>query len=609
MDAALSPEGTASVGGPFLFSIPGAEPLDLYPILRNGANLRILEGHLPSRLYAKDDRGNQKPTADYYRLYRFLKRLEKNGFLASEKGVQFLGMGDRPSVWWRPTPKGVQTRAHPLPCLGQVQNSNRFAHGGESASILKSDKESLPKWLRWPSRCSGYRLDAIRALSTIHTQADHYMFVRPDPKHLHPDLVAALEPVQDAYTDYLDHINDQEIVIYDQDNPDRFLLLPYRTRFNDTGRALANLDKYDAKFNEAEKYYETAVFLTLTTDPAMHKTLWHANRHMSVAWNRFMSLIQKREKIARKDELIDVQRRELKKAGWTESQIRQHIRSQKFRHWLNEQTAGSSYRPRNIAVAEFQQNGLIHLHVLIFGKQWLAHKDQLAADWQRCGQGRIVDICAVHKTGNGWTWTNPKQRPKDAKPGEDARNYLRKYLNKAIFDKKGFELYFACNRRFFTSSRTMEPRKMAAPAKKDPRVWPDLTGLDYVPDNLTPPTFDFPPQDPDRPRWRYGGSVPAAEVTNQLRYIARRCRSRYCPDPPRVIILDNDPVVPAEMMDFEAACEVEWKQYREKMKKKRPAFVPASTLPRSGQPPPATATGAERLHGLSLADLIATHQF
>jgi len=590
-----SPEGTANPA-PFLFSIPGAAAIDLYPVLKDGANLRLIEAHLPTRLYAKDNRGYQQPTADYYRLYRFLKRLEKDGLLASEKGVQFLGMGDRPSVWWRPTPKGVQIQANPLPCLGQVQNSNRFAHGGKKPSILKTDKSSLPKWLRWPSRCSRYRIDAIRALSTIHTQADHYMFVRPDPKHLHPDLVAALEPVQDAYTDYLEHINDQEIIVYDQDNPDRFLLFPYRTRFNDTGRALSNLDNYDAKFNEAEQYYDTAVFLTLTTDPAMHKTLWHANRYMSVAWNRFMSLVQKRELIARKEELTYAKQQELKRAGWREPQIRQHIRSRDFRHWLDDQTAGSSYRPRYISVAEFQQNGLIHLHVLIFGKQWLSHKNQLAADWERCGQGRIVDVCAVRRSKDGWTWSNPNSRPRDAKPGEDARNYLRKYLNKAIFDKKGFELYFACNRRFFTASRIMEPRKQARPSRPDPRVWPDLTGLDYVPDDLTPPNFDFPPPDPDRPRWRYGGSVPSSEVPNQLRYIASQCRSRYCQDPPRPLDLGDDPMVPAEMMNYEVAT-------------RRPAFVPASTLPRSGpppgSPPPLAASGgAERLPVLSLADFM-----
>jgi hypothetical protein len=575
MDAAPhSPEGTASpTSGPFLFSIAGAEPLDLYPVLRNGANLRVLEGHLPSRLYAKDYRGNQKPTADYYRLYRFLKRLEKDGLLASEKGVQFLGMGDRPSVWWRPTPKGVQTAANPLPCLGQVQNSNRFAHGGESAGIGDMRKITVPKWLRWPSRCSPYRIRAIKSLNTIRTQENHYMFVRPDPEHLHPDLVAALEPVTDAYSDYLDHINEQEIIVYDQDNPDNFLLFPYRTRFNDDGRARRNLDGYDAKFDEAEKYYDNAVFLTLTTDPAMHSTLWHANRHMSVAWNRFMSLVQKRERIARKDELTEARRRELKKAGWKAPQINQHVRSRQFRRWLNGQTAGSSYRPRNIAVAEFQQNGLIHLHVLIFGKQWLSHKSQLAADWQRCGQGRIVDICAVRRSDQGWTWANPKQRPRDAKPGEDARSYLRKYLNKAIFDKKGFELYFACNRRFFTASRTMEPRKQARPTK-DTQSWPDESGLDYVPDGPAPPNYDYQP-DPDRPRWRFGGSVPSSEVPNQLRFIAQRCRSKYCPDPPRGITFGEPPPVPAPW-EVVAADELEFG--RRQREDPRLTFVPASTL-------------------------------
>ena len=587
-----STEGPVSPDDPFLFSIPGAQPIDLYPYLRDGANLRILEEHLPVKLYAKDTLGYEKPTSNYFRLYRFLKKREKVGLLASEKGVQDLGLGDRPSVWWRPTLEGAQrARRAPqdLPCLRQVQNSNHFAHGAKSGANGDSPKKNVPKWLRWPSRAAPERINAIKAMNRIRTRTDHYQFVRPDPDHLHPDLVANLRPIKQAYGKYLDRINDQEIIVFDLDNPERFLLFPYRTRFNDDARARRNLDQYDAKFNEAEQFYDSAVFLTLTTDPAMHKTLWHANRHMSKAWNRFMSLVQKRERIARKDELTEARVRDLKKAGLANSQINQHIRSRKFRRWLTGQTAGKSYRPRYISVAEFQQNGLIHLHVLIFGKQWLALKESLAADWIRCGQGRIVDVCAVRRTEKGWTWTNPKQRPKDAKPGVDARDYLRKYLQKAVFDKLGFELYFACNRRFFTASRTMEPRKQARPARATPPAWTDESNLDYTPDGPEPEVPEYV-RDPTKPRWRFGGAVPSGEVPRQLRHIARQCRRSYCRDPRRIDLNDGPPPVPAP---WEEATALDRSARRRRRNSPILRFVPASKLPRSGaaEPEVNSATG------------------
>lgn len=45
--------------------------------------------------------------AIYHRLRRFLIRLEKDGFLISEKGVLSIGLGERACTWWRPTQKAL----------------------------------------------------------------------------------------------------------------------------------------------------------------------------------------------------------------------------------------------------------------------------------------------------------------------------------------------------------------------------------------------------------------------------------------------------------------------------------------------------------------------
>jgi hypothetical protein len=406
------------------------------------------------------------------------------------------------------------------------------------------------------------------------------MFVRPDPKKkdLHPDLIVAEAPIRDAYNSYLKKIDKSRIVLVDPLNPAEYLVLPYRTRFNDKHRQLSNLDTFEEKFRDAEQYYNSAVFLTLTTDPAMHKTLWHANRHMAPAWNRYLSLLTKRNIIHFKNGIEKAEQPAMKKAGMTDEEIADFQRSRKYRRYLNDQVKAQnkSWRPRSICCNEFQANGLIHSHIMIFGTSWIDLKSQIEEDWTRCGQGRIVDVCAVRHTPEGWTWA--KEKPADAGEGEDAKTYLKKYLNKAIFDHKGFEHYFTVNKRFFTVSRSMSPAKVSRPA-------PSPADLDFQPaaspGAAVPQHYDY--VRPDVPKWVFGGVVDSAEVTPQLNFIARQCRRKYCQRFDQVV----GRFVPPEMCDCQAAVREEDRRFEEAQRKPRPAspFVPASALVGQGGPP------------------------
>lgn len=401
------------------------------------------------------------------------------------------------------------------------------------------------------------------------------MFVRPDPKSLalHPDLIKAEAPIREAYNSYVTKIDRERIVLVDPLNPAEYLILPYRTRFNDKHRQLANLDTFEGKFSDAEKYYDSAVFLTLTTDPAMHKTLWHANRHMAPAWNRYMSLLTKRNIIHFKEGIEKADRPALKKAGLTDAEIETYQKSREYRRYLNDQVASQnrSWRPRSICCNEFQGNGLIHSHIMIFGTSWIDLKSQIETDWKRCGQGQIVDVCAVRRTPEGWTWAGAK--PADAKGDEDAKTYLKKYLNKALFDKKGFEHYFTVNKRFFTASRSMSPAKATRPA---PAPTPD--DLDFqpaaVPAAVGPQHYDY--VRPDAPRWVFAGTCDAGEVTAQLDFVAKQCRRKYCRRWDQEVGL----FVAPEMCDYQAAVREEDRRFDAAQRKPRPAspFVPASAL-------------------------------
>lgn len=509
-------------------------------------------------------------TAIYYRLYRWLRAMEREGFLTSAVGVQEAGLGDRPSRWWTASPKGIGL-------IRQVQSSNHlaksFARGGETDRNDETPSKNVPKWLRIPDRVSPLRIKAIKASLAVKTHADHYMFVRPDPKKLdlHPDLVEAEAPITAAYNSYLKKIDRERIVLVDPLNPAEYLVLPYRTRFNDKHRQLANLDTFEEKFSDAENYYDSAVFLTLTTDPAMHKTLWHANRHMAPAWNRYMSLLTKRNIIHFKEEVAKSEIPTMQNAGMTDAEIKDFQKSRKYRRHLNDlvRSQNRSWRPRAICCNEFQKNGLIHSHVMIFGTSWIDLKSQIETDWTRCGQGRIVDVCAVRRTPDGWTWAGAK--PADAKGDEDAKTYLKKYLNKAIFDKKGFEHYFTVNKRFFTASRRMSPAKVARPASTP-------ANLDFqpaaVPGAAGPQHYDY--VRPDAPKWVFGGVCDAGEVTAQLDFVAKQCRRKYC----RRWDTVTGQFVAAELCNYAAAMAADVRKFSAAQRTPRPPspFVPASAL-------------------------------
>ena len=113
-------------------------------------------------------------------------------------------------------------------------------------------------------------------------------------------------------------------------------------------------------------------------------------------------------------------------------------------------------RLKYIAAYEFQENGLIHLHVVFFGIRYLASIDQISKDWQRCGQGRIVHAYGIHRDGDRWLWN--KEKPSDAE-GKTPADYLRKYLEKALYVNENFGLYWAMNKRFCTMSRLFQSKE------------------------------------------------------------------------------------------------------------------------------------------------------
>lgn len=116
-------------------------------------------------------------------------------------------------------------------------------------------------------------------------------------------------------------------------------------------------------------------------------------------------------------------------------------------------TAPANFRPRYLSVYEFQKNGLLHSHVAIFGKSYLAYWEDIALDWMKTGQGERIHVYGIQKQGDTWVWL--KEQPKDARNRQPV-DYLGKYLGKGVRTRSGHGLYWTVNKRFFTNSRALD---------------------------------------------------------------------------------------------------------------------------------------------------------
>ena len=362
---------------------PGdAEPMDLGRVLKGyGVNLpHLLEvycaGCNPPLKPGRDDKARK---AAYHRIYRRLHKLAAEGVITCQKGPDGLVIATPDKQLFY--------------LIRQVQNSNHRKPG--------VDDDNKPRSIyAWPDKCRPQRIEAIKLLN-------QYQMLPPD----------ARKEIGVLFDEYMEDIDDRRLVLGDPDNPERMMILPCLNRFNDQGRKVGLLKKYDQIFLKSREYYRDGVFLTLTTDPGRFTSLWHANRHFSKALNRFFAVLYKR----------------------------------------------FGFRLPYIAVYEFtppsdkdgnpKRSGLLHCHMILFGRRWLMKTSEISRIWDQCGQGIIVKPMSLRNDPqHGWLWTRAK--PEDS-GGRDPQQYLKKYLVKALNAREGFDLYWAFNKRFYTYSRRL----------------------------------------------------------------------------------------------------------------------------------------------------------
>ncbi|MDE2524600.1 MAG: hypothetical protein O0X96_05675 [Methanocorpusculum sp.] len=317
-------------------------------------------------------------------------------------------------------------------------------------------------------KMSWFRRQALQRCIEIN---DYEMMIRDKDGKLQPDLQLKLDQMHNLFRAWKRDVRNKKIILRNVaagKYEDPFLILDYKTRFNDNWRAWKNEKAFKGGIETSLRKYQTAVFLTLTTDPKIF---------MSPRGEEFTRHIKdgKRTRAftgtGKGLNLLAADRHE----------------STAWRKWYEAECYRRGFRIPYIRVAEFQKNGLIHTHILLFGIQWDTPWHEFANDWgTKYQQGFMNKAYQVENRGGKWVWAHAEYRPEDAN-NRDPADYLMKYLKKAqdvpaVKCKKcgeiisvpddndvlcpacgthikaprdGRFMYWVCGKRFFTMSQSL----------------------------------------------------------------------------------------------------------------------------------------------------------
>lgn len=225
------------------------------------------------------------------------------------------------------------------------------------------------------------------------------------------------EFLADALIRYVERTRDYCIMfeLLGGQDQSRFYSLPYRTRFNSRERAAQGLARYHETLNRAAEEHETAVMVTLTTDPSKFDSLGESIEALMENFNRLNSWM------AYNPVTMDSSR---------PGERLQYVKVFEF-------TGGSS---------DSRCPGLPHLHVVYFGVDrredgmpYLIDKEELSQKWDDLGQGRIVHLTPYERGqqedgSKEFVYWSDSEDAGSEEPGEQVtiRSYLSKYLGQLV---------------------------------------------------------------------------------------------------------------------------------------------------------------------------------
>jgi hypothetical protein len=184
---------------------------------------------------------------------------------------------------------------------------------------------------------------------------------------------------------YKKSISDKYNVFRHRDTGD-YGTVPYRTRHNDLSRATSVLDGFQEAVSRASDRFRKGTLVTLTADPKRFDSRADARQATADGKARFMS-------------------------------------------WLSSDNQ-LGHRPDNLTVPEYQDNGMLHFHICLFGvtPSDLPSKDDVRSYWNdRQDIGHQVHMKPVRNRRNG-RWLL-----RDTEGGDNTDVSLRGYLTDAMY--------------------------------------------------------------------------------------------------------------------------------------------------------------------------------
>ncbi len=433
-----SPRSPQTPAGIFTITSPTGKVCDLTSLILDGAKLTMLFSQL---CYSWGISYNLK-RAEYHQLRRQCKSWQSAGLVTYETKTYdscFVGIDQRSGIFVRATGR---TPPETPNLIRSLQNSKSFAEPQFELRLDKNEPLNLsscqderdiwremyapqpeihPDYLLPGGRMSWFRLQAIRRCMEI---SDPNLFVRvktaDDKTIINPQLKKKQNEIQRLFEAWKRESKLKSIVLKDT-NPstlDPYLVLDYKTRFTDLSRHIKNRDTYRDAIKQSLDMFKVGVFVTLTTDPQVQM------RPRGDEFTRHFSFKDKKtDKKIHYEFDATGQGRNLWSANRAESRA--------WRGWYERQCHRFKTRIPYIRVVEFQKNGLIHTHLLLFGVEWNITWEQLAKDWgSRYNQGFMNHVYKIENRDNKWQWAKPDEQPDDTK-GRDPADYLGKYLKKA----------------------------------------------------------------------------------------------------------------------------------------------------------------------------------
>jgi len=429
---------------------------DVTDLINDGAKLNVVIDRVRSEWNVPVPRGKKNDWV-YYAVYHAVDRWVAAGI--AEKLSKYLhslypGLTQKRGVFVRAK---ATTNPKTPRLINDLQNSKCFATpqkrprldrhtkktqpcstqiAEEHASLLTAAEPHHPldRYNSIPGRCGFWRMQAIRVAKSINR---YELFIRDKNGNLPAELQQLIHRQQLMFNEWKKETENKSIILRKLTGEQDYITIPCSTRFTDDSRKKQLILAYNTGVENSLKKHTSATFITFTTDPL----IW---------------LSEEGKEILRKipDPHIDkVHRFDATGRGGNSYAANRH-ESTAFRKWYETECHRAGFRIPYLRCVEFQENGLIHDHIMLFDYSWDYSFPEFARQWgTKYGQGFMHDVYhVINENGEKWTWKTDK--PADTE-GRNPTDYLKKYLIKALYDETGHYAYWVTNKRFFTMSKSL----------------------------------------------------------------------------------------------------------------------------------------------------------